>query len=71
MIEIDDIVYTKKGKNANALAVVEKVTVGGMRLGRFGSKPENSKVSYVARYGDGSTLKFNAGAINKTVFKVE
>ena len=70
MIEVDDIVYTTKGKNAKQLAVVEEVIVGGSRIGRFGSKSEPSKVSYIARYGDGSTFRFNAGSINKTVFKV-
>lgn len=70
-IHIDDIVYTMKGKNAKALAVVEEIHTGGVRLGRYGSKPEPSKVSYIARYGDGTILKFNAGAINKTVFKLE
>lgn len=70
-INIDDIVYTVKGKNAKALAVVEDIKHGDVRVGRFGTKPINSKTTYIARYADGTTLRFNSGAINHSVFKLE
>lgn len=70
MIEVDDIVYTTKGKNAKALAVVEEIKTGSRLIGRYGSKPVNNRVTYIARYGDGSILKFSQQHINKTVFKI-
>lgn len=71
MIEVDDIVYTIKGKNAKALAVVEEIKTGSRLMGRYGSKPVNNRVTYIARYGDGQVLKFHQEHINKTVFKLE
>lgn len=70
-INIDDIVYTVKGKNAKALAVVEEIQTGSRLMGRYGSKPVNNRVTYIARYADGKVLKFHQEHINKTVFKME
>ena len=71
IINVDDIVYTVKGKNAKVLAVVEDIQTGSKLFGRYGSKPVNNRVTYIARYADGKTLKFHQEHINKTVFKME
>ncbi len=68
-LQIDDLVYTKKGKRAMELAVVESIEHRD-RVGRFGSAPNPTVNHYTARYADGETLKFNQGHIGKTVHVV-
>lgn len=70
-LQIDDLVYTKKGKRAMELAVVETIKRGDVRVGRFGTAPMLNKVRYTARYSDGETLLFEQGHIGKTVFAVK
>ena len=56
MLQIDDLVFVRKGFRKNELAVITEVS------------PEKGK--YTAEYPDGHKLRFSEKHINKTVFVV-
>lgn len=56
MLQIDDLVFVRKGFRKNELAVITEVST--------------EKEKYVAEYPDGHKLRFAEKHINKTVFVV-
>lgn len=56
MLQVDDLVFVRKGFRKTELAVVTKV--------------DKEKGKYVAEYSDGHKLRFTEKHINKTVFVV-